>query len=186
MPAVLAPAATTALARFELAASATFLAALRAGRPFSPRIPLRLRAWCLRWATPCEGELLLKVTLTGFRLPPRRRGQIIVRAGWAVARAIAAVLTGRAPSLIYAEDDAGLLTFEGDRRRPMPSGLDFVLGELNRVGRSGPPPEGPSGGLPPVSEPAPMDPIEPSPVAPTAPIPGPPGLPASGMLLRRL
>ena len=80
------------------------------------RYPLRLRSWCMRCATPCDGQLLLDVALTGFR--SWRRGTRLLQAIAAIILAAACVWLKFDPALIYA-DDRDLVTFEGGPLRPM-------------------------------------------------------------------
>jgi hypothetical protein len=100
----------------QLRASRTFIASIRAGRSFDPSLPLRLRSWCMRCATPCDGQLLLDVALTGFR--SWRRGTRLLQAIAAIILAAACVWLKFDPALIYA-DDRDLVTFEGGPLRPM-------------------------------------------------------------------
>jgi hypothetical protein len=118
LPAALSPVLATTSAYPQLPASRRFVAAIRAGRRFDPRLPLALRGWCLRCATPCDGQLLLIIALVGFRTMPWRRGARLVQALAALAYAAVKVGLGLAPKLIYA-DGRDLLTFEGGPLSPM-------------------------------------------------------------------
>jgi hypothetical protein len=116
LPPALTPVLATATAHPELTASRRFVAAIRAGRRFNQRVPLALRRWCCRLCVPCDGQLLLEVTLTGFH--SWRRGTRLLQAIAAIILAAARVWLKFDPALIYA-DDRDLVTFEGGPLRPM-------------------------------------------------------------------
>ncbi len=118
LPAALSPVLAAASAYPQLPASRRFVAAIRAGHRFDPRLPLALRGWCLRCATPCDGQLLLIIALVGFRTMPWRRGARLLLALATIASAAIKVALGLDPALIYA-DGRDLLSFEGRLLRPM-------------------------------------------------------------------
>lgn len=88
-----------------------FLDCVRKGIRFSPRLPLGLRAWAHAWSTACDGALLLDIVLTGFRVSPWRRSQIVARTFARLAWAMMRVLVGRDARLIYA--DREILVLDG-------------------------------------------------------------------------
>lgn len=162
LPAALSPVLATASAYPQLLASRRFVAAIRAGRRFDPRLPLALRGWCLRCATPCDGQLLLEVVLVGFG--SWRRGARLLRALAAIASAAIKVALGLDPALIYA-DGRDLLTFESGPLppvEPVRGGNPVRVWQGERPGGPSLPPEAPTvPDIPAVPSPAPSSPPRP-------------------------
>jgi hypothetical protein len=104
-----------------------FLAELGKGTPFEPRLPLRLRRWCLRHRAACENELLLAIALTGFA--GVRRWRCLVESLAAMRIAAWRVATGLDSPLIYG-DDREPLFFGGGPRWPAPGRFEPSNGPL--------------------------------------------------------